>query len=224
MEFNSESVKKADLNCLKAIQVDLNSPKWTNVLNGKKDFDVVVAADVLEHLYDPWTTLQQAAGLLGPNGYLVISLPHIGHAAIIAGLINGNFEYQEEGLLDSTHIRFFGFNDIEKLITQAKLKITEAKYPTKLLEKSEFAKQWDLLPKDTQNMLLRSKYSEVYQVVMKVVPLHYSENSIQLIPPPRKHWRHATTKREWLDRKLRFQFKEIKRSVRSLLGITQTKK
>jgi len=99
LECNPESIKKVTPYCVKAIQVDLNSCEWPSVLNGEKNFDVVVAADVLEHLYDPWTTLRQIVSLINPNGHFVISLPHIGHASVMACLMNGNFEYQDKGLL-----------------------------------------------------------------------------------------------------------------------------
>ena len=55
---------------------DLNGVEWMRLLDGVERFDVVVAADVLEHLYDPWATLRKMVSFIGPDGYLVVSLPH----------------------------------------------------------------------------------------------------------------------------------------------------
>jgi 2-polyprenyl-3-methyl-5-hydroxy-6-metoxy-1,4-benzoquinol methylase len=203
LERNPESIKKVRPYCVEAIHVDLNSCEWPSVLKGEKDFDVIVAADVLEHLYDPWKTLQQMVPLINSNGYFVISLPHIGHAAVMACLMNGNFEYQDKGLLDSTHIRFFGFNNIEELLAQAKLKIIEVWYATALPENTEFATEWGKLSPTLQDVLIRGKYAEIYQIVMKVTPVHYAGNVTQLIPPEHKHWRITDTWQKRLRRYFR---------------------
>lgn len=70
-------------------------------------YDVILIADVLEHLRDPEALLNQLAALLKPAGRCLISVPNIAYGGLIAGLIQGNFDYRAEGLLDSTHIRFF---------------------------------------------------------------------------------------------------------------------
>lgn len=71
------------------------------------DYDVILIADVLEHLRDPETLLNRLAHLLKPAGRCLISVPNIAYGGLIAGLLQGNFDYRAEGLLDSTHVRFF---------------------------------------------------------------------------------------------------------------------
>ena len=127
LELDNEAIKKVTPYCVRVLQVDLNSSEWPSLLNDTERFDVVVAADVLEHLYVPWKALQRMTPLINSNGYLVISLPHVGHAAVMSCLIHGEFEYRDWGLLDRTHIRFFGFKNIEALFVQANLKIIEAR-------------------------------------------------------------------------------------------------
>ena len=83
---------------------------------------------------------------LNPDGYLVISLPHTGHAGVMSCLINGDFEYREHGLLDRTHLRFFGLKNIEALFVQANLKIIEARYVIKPPEETEFDPAWPGFP------------------------------------------------------------------------------
>ena len=103
IEIDPESIKKLKPYCERVHQADLNDIHWPEILDEQKKFEVVVAADVLEHIYDPWTTLKVMKGLIDDDGYLVISIPHIGHSAVIACLLNEDFEYRDWGLLDRTH-------------------------------------------------------------------------------------------------------------------------
>ena len=182
LELDPEAIKKVKPYCVNVMQADLNSSEWPAILKNYQ-FDVVLAADVLEHLYDPWSSLKRMVPLINENGYIVISLPHVGHAAVAACLINGDFDYRDWGLLDKTHIRFFGFKNIEDLFAQANLKIIEARYVTKPPEKSEFASSWAKLPLRVKMALMSAKHAQVYQVVVKAVPLHYAGESVTLTPP-----------------------------------------
>lgn len=71
-------------------------------------FDLIMALDILEHLVDPWTAVKKLRLLLKPGGSLIVSLPNVRHFSVIFPLIFfGDWRYSQEGLLDSTHIRFF---------------------------------------------------------------------------------------------------------------------
>ena len=83
--------------------------------------DALVFGDVLEHLRDPWATLQSLSGLLRDGGALVACIPNISHWSIVAGLLAGRFDYAEEGLLDRTHLRFFTLRSILDLVRRAGL-------------------------------------------------------------------------------------------------------
>lgn len=223
LEVDPDAIKKVKPYCVQVIQADLNSSEWPSLLDGAERFDVVVAADVLEHLYDPWKALQQMAPLINSNGYLVISLPHVGHAAVISCLINGDFEYRDWGLLDRTHIRFFGLKNIEALFAQANLKIIEARYVIKPPEETEFAEGWSRLSSTLQDALMNCKHSEVYQVVVKAVPINYAGDSVTLVPPDHKYRRTpVATAASWktrLRQRLSPQIKQYIRKSLNLLGL-----
>lgn len=87
-------------------------------------FDCIVMADVLEHLVDPWRTLVQLAGKLMAGGTFVISLPNARHWSIIFNLLEGEWQYEVEGILDRTHLRFFTLQTMKDMIWNAGLKIT----------------------------------------------------------------------------------------------------
>ena len=85
----------------------------------RDEFDCIICADVLEHLYDPESVLVKLAGYLKNNGYLLLSVPNVQHWSMIARLIFGRWDYQEEGILDSTHIRFFTRKSLRQLVPRA---------------------------------------------------------------------------------------------------------
>jgi methionine biosynthesis protein MetW len=70
--------------------------------------DVVLCADVLEHLRDPWETLRWLRTVLDDeDGRAIVSVPNIGHWTARRELLRGRFPYAEHGLFDRTHLRFF---------------------------------------------------------------------------------------------------------------------
>lgn len=70
-------------------------------------YDVVVAADVLEHLRAPERLLDQIRSVLAPRGTLIASVPNIGHWYSRGRIALGLFDYDQRGILDNTHVRFF---------------------------------------------------------------------------------------------------------------------
>jgi 2-polyprenyl-3-methyl-5-hydroxy-6-metoxy-1,4-benzoquinol methylase len=69
--------------------------------------EIIICADVLEHLRDPWAALAWLRTLLAPGGRAVISVPNIAHWTARRALLRGRFDYADHGLLDRTHLRFF---------------------------------------------------------------------------------------------------------------------
>ncbi len=91
--------------------------------------DVILCLDVLEHLRDPWAVAARLAGLLKPGGVMIASLPNIRHYKIVLPLLfAGRWDYQDAGILDRTHLRFFVRNTAAALLHQAGLEV-EAIHP-----------------------------------------------------------------------------------------------
>ncbi|MHB8262640.1 MAG: glycosyltransferase [Acidimicrobiales bacterium] len=91
--------------------------------NVQGTFDAVVAADVLEHLEDPWGVVQRCAALLRPGGVMVASVPNIANLEVIAGLASGRFPYADAGILDRGHLRFFTRASIKGMLMEAGLTV-----------------------------------------------------------------------------------------------------
>lgn len=76
-------------------------------ISDNNKYDYIIFADVLEHVIDPDNVINFFKSYLKEDGKIILSLPNIAHFDIIKGLIDGNFNYNHIGLLDSTHYRFY---------------------------------------------------------------------------------------------------------------------
>lgn len=184
MELDKQAIEIVSQFCEHVHPCNLNDPEWYAPLGLVEKFPVIVAGDVLEHLYDPWTTLQQMRPLLAEEGCVVVSLPHVAHNAIVACLLNEDFEYQPWGLLDKTHIRFWGMKNIQRLFEGAGFKIVEADFVIKKPEQTEFAKFWRQLPVETQKALEINRFGSIYQVIVKAVPRSAPGKALRLAAVP----------------------------------------
>lgn len=80
------------------------------------NFDYLIFGDVLEHLIDPAAVLKRFRPFLKPEGRIVASIPNVAHISMLVELLSGRWRYQSEGLLDSTHLRFFTLEEIKTLM------------------------------------------------------------------------------------------------------------
>lgn len=167
IELDDEAIKKLSPFCEHVYKSDLNDQSWTSVLSHDEQFDVVVAADVLEHLQDPRTTLGAVKDILDTDGNVVVSLPHIRHNAAIGCLLQNNIGLQDWGLLDKTHIQFFNIENIQQLFNDSGLKIIEAEFIVLPPEQTELAYFWRRIPADLKQDLKCNRFGMVYQVVVK---------------------------------------------------------
>ena len=90
-----------------------------------RPLECLVYGDVLEHLYDPWATLARHTEWLAPGGEVVACVPNIQHWSILLDLLRGRWAYQQEGLLDITHLRFFTLEGALDLFARAGLRVEE---------------------------------------------------------------------------------------------------
>ncbi len=157
--------------CERVVQANLNSDEWPGAVGEGERFEVIVAADVLEHLAQPDLALAACQRLLTKEGSIIVSLPNIGHCAIHACLMDEDFEYRKWGLLDATHIRFFGLKNMQDLISGAGLKVVEVKFVSRMPEDTEFADRWRRASDGLKAAVLSNPFAYVYQCVVRAVPV-----------------------------------------------------
>ncbi len=100
------------------IQADLEHGIPDSVGSG---YDIVLCADVIEHVRDPRSLLHDAGRLVAAGGSVIASVPNFGHWYPRTRTALGLFDYDRRGILDATHIRFFTRRSFEHLIDDAGL-------------------------------------------------------------------------------------------------------
>lgn len=124
IEASVDAVAVARTRIARVIEADLHD---TSKLEGES-FDTIIFADVLEHLAWPLAVLRDYLRLLAPGGSVIISLPNVGLWSVRLGLLAGRFHYQDTGVLDRTHLRFFTRRSARQLIERAGLFVERTTY------------------------------------------------------------------------------------------------
>jgi 2-polyprenyl-3-methyl-5-hydroxy-6-metoxy-1,4-benzoquinol methylase len=104
------------------VEADLNQPLPESV---PRDFDVVVAGDILEHVLEPHELLADLRDHMLPEGELMVSVPNFNHWYPRGRIAVGRFDYDQRGPLDRGHVRFFTKRSIERLFRTCGLRIVE---------------------------------------------------------------------------------------------------
>ncbi len=127
IDFDEANVQQAKQASYKEVtQLDLNRYEEFSC---EQTFDVIVFADVLEHLVHPHEVLSFFADrYLKSGGKIIISLPNVANLAVRVGLLFGNFNYTENGILDKTHLHLYTKESGALLIKSANLKIIKSKF------------------------------------------------------------------------------------------------
>ncbi len=123
MEIDTGYAELARRHCDEVLCLNLEdaAPEfWEN----QRTRDCWIFGDVLEHLYDPWRILNKIHNVIPANGSVVACIPNMQHWSIQARLSLGNLNYEDSGLLDRTHIRWFTRSTMIQMFSQAGFEIT----------------------------------------------------------------------------------------------------
>ncbi|WP_125141503.1 class I SAM-dependent methyltransferase [Clostridium transplantifaecale] len=124
-------------------------------LNYPNDFfDYIIFGDVLEHLKEPGKVLDTVKTYLRKDGWILASIPNVMHISVLRPLLNGFWTYENAGILDRTHLKFFTYQEILRLfqdegylikeISATTVPITEEdkKLISRLAELQNVPEQW----------------------------------------------------------------------------------
>lgn len=107
----------------RVVQADLTDDSAVKNEIGGKRFDGIIFSDILEHVYDPLSVLCYYLPYLQPSGQVLISVPNFVNWHTRLGILFGRFNYQDSGVLDRTHIRFFTFKSAVRMVEAAGLRV-----------------------------------------------------------------------------------------------------
>jgi 2-polyprenyl-3-methyl-5-hydroxy-6-metoxy-1,4-benzoquinol methylase len=170
IEIDPTAAEKARRWCEQVVVGDIESLDLETVLAGAR-VDVIIFADVLEHLVNPWGVLADAKKVLA-DGFVVASLPNVAHSAVVLELLRGRFQYRALGLLDDTHLRFFGKWDVVDLFEKAGYAIENFQRVYVAPEDTELGVNVDRYPAEFVRLLKTNDEATTYQFVVKARVAH----------------------------------------------------
>jgi 2-polyprenyl-3-methyl-5-hydroxy-6-metoxy-1,4-benzoquinol methylase len=106
IEIDPSYAERCKERCSRVLNANIEQISDTE-LQALLPVDCWVFSDVLEHLYDPWRLLKRLRATMRAGDCVVACLPNTQHWSVLTRLVSGNFWYEDMGLLDRTHIRFF---------------------------------------------------------------------------------------------------------------------
>ncbi len=119
IEINQKSAQQAKKYCWQIFIADVENG---SLPVPDQYFDVVIFADVLEHLKSPAEVLKKIKKKIKPGGSIIISIPNIANWRYRLKLLFGRFEYEDGGILDREHLRFFTLTSAKRMLNQVGLR------------------------------------------------------------------------------------------------------
>lgn len=147
--------------------VDLDRDDFVEKLRGHQ-FDAALLGCVLEHLRDPGRVLKAVRELLVPGGFIVLCVPNVAFVDVRLALLKGSFQYNDWGLLDRTHLRFFTKATLDEMIADAGYMPVETQRAILAPFASELAPDRSI-PQDVVELAVDDPEALTYQFVMKAV-------------------------------------------------------
>lgn len=126
IELVPQYAELARRHCDRVLTLDIETVD-TAYLTENLPGDCWIFGDTLEHLRDPWALLGRIRQVISKTGSIVACIPNAQHWSIQAMLIAGAFRYQDSGLLDRTHLRWFTRITIAEMFEGAGFRIVEGR-------------------------------------------------------------------------------------------------
>ena len=117
VEVSAAAAQEARTKLDEVHSFDVEDPWPAEVL--EQSFDVVVLGEVLEHIFDPVEVLRVVHRVLAPNGRVVITTPNFLVWIARLQVLFGRFRYQRYGLFDFGHIRWFTYDYLRQVVSEA---------------------------------------------------------------------------------------------------------
>lgn len=172
-DLDAEAVDVARSRGVDAMVVDLRDEDWVEKVAGRGPFDVLVLADVLEHLVEPERVLRTVRdrALLADGGFVLVSIPNATHEALLANLLSADFRYTPTGLLDATHVRWFTLHSFRRMAEAEGFVLSRVERIERTLEQTDhFALLERVLPDLRRQLRANEVDVATYQYVLRLDP------------------------------------------------------
>jgi O-antigen biosynthesis protein len=194
IEPNEDAARMAAARLDRVLCQTIEKVDWAREGVKRGDIDTVFLLDVLEHTYDPWSTLLSLRNLVSESAQVVVSIPNVRNVLLMQDLVSGYWRYRTAGLLDITHIRFFTKSDMYRLFYQTGFRVATSGST--------------LCPRSTEILRkhLRGKFPKVVQLESASITVQSLEDLENLCSvqhnfalQPVEYDRLSTEERQWID-------------------------
>jgi len=158
IEPDADDARVARKRCRIVLEKDVNHYNFSDLTNGS--YDYIILCNVLEHLTNPENTLKNCKKLLKKDGKILFSVPNISNITTRMDLLFGSFDYEDEGILDRTHYKYFTKKTLFNLFAESGYKIDNYYASTKEIEESVIGERFGKLGIQVTPELKELLYSE----------------------------------------------------------------
>jgi 2-polyprenyl-3-methyl-5-hydroxy-6-metoxy-1,4-benzoquinol methylase len=137
---------------------------------GPQRVDVILFLDVLEHLRDPVAAIRRVLPFLAPGGRIILSVPHVAHAAVRLQLLAGAFPRTSKGLLDRKHLHFFDRSSLHELLRHAGVRVIDEARVVRSLEETEIPLDLTAFPREAIELATAGPDADTYSFVVTAAP------------------------------------------------------
>lgn len=137
---------------------------------GPQRADVILFLDVLEHLRDPAAVIRRLVPFLAPGGKIILSVPHVAHAAVRLQLLTGEFPRAAKGSVDRGHLHFFDRSSLHELLRYAGVRVVDEARVVRPLEDTEIPLNLAAFPREAIALATTGPDADTYRFLVTAVP------------------------------------------------------
>jgi methionine biosynthesis protein MetW len=170
VECDAEAARAAREHYRRVIEADLQTACLEHLFEGRR-YDYVVLADVLQQLEAPGLVVRQIPSVLNPGGRILISIPNVGYAGLLASLLAGRFDYDKYGILDYAHLRFFTRASFHRFLNLNGMRVAAERDLSRPLSESRFPPaSLEALDPRVRLAIVSAPDAMAFQFLMEAVP------------------------------------------------------
>lgn len=166
-ESGSQAACFARNSCLGIEEGNLEKSFWNQKLQGNL-YDYIVILDVLEHIRNPKEVLSQCTSLLKEDGKILLSIPNIAHNSVIINLLQNKLEYTSVGLLDDTHVHFYTYQSVLKMLQDVGLNVVKSEVKQVAVNNNEIDAAYGVLPREIDAYMKTRDLGTAYQFLLTI--------------------------------------------------------
>lgn len=125
IEIDPEAAKEASQYTSEFFVIDIDNIELLDDKIKDDHYDYIIMCDVIEHVRNTTEILETLGKKLKVSGLFLLSVPNVAHNIVLMQILKNEFNYQDVGMMDNTHIRWFTSNSFKEKIDETGLKLVK---------------------------------------------------------------------------------------------------